>query len=340
MQGRFTPLAVFLVCATAAHAARSQQSRQTATPAQLPQHFEIDAAHSMMGFSVGFMGLSKVRGAFATYAGTIMYAPSPDAPQRSSASIIILAKSISTNNTTRDNHLRSPDFFDATKYPYITFRSTAIRRTRKGYTVDGEFAMHGVTKALSIPLTLLNAPKSDAWGNQRMTLQGNLRLSRKEYGIKGTAFWNGEFDPGRMAVSDDVDVELLISATIPNVDKWVDPVGDSLLAEVNRQGLKETLGQLKAARAGNPKIDSIPAFAYVVVAEKLAKAGRLGDAVEVYATAIEIQPQSGLLMARRAALLAKLGDIPAATELFERVSRMDSTSTIAAEWLRVLRARR
>ena len=328
-------LAVALGCTLAAATAESQK---TAAPPPLPQHFEVDAAHSLLGFSVGFMGLSQVRGAFATFAGTIMYAP--DAPQRSSASLIILAKSINTNGPTRDNHLRSPDFFDVAKYPYITFRSSAVRPTATGYLVDGEFSMHGVTTTLSIPLALLNAPKSDAWGNQRMTLQGSLRLSRKEYGIKGTAFWNGEFDPGRMAVSDNADVDLLISATIPNVDRWTDAVGDSLFAEMKRQGVKQTLTQLKVGRATNARIDSIAPFAYVVAAEKLAKLGQVNDAVDVYTAALEILPTAGLIIARRAALLARLGDYPAATEQFERVSRMDSTSTIAWEWLRVLRAKR
>ena len=330
-------LGVALCCTVAAATAASQKTVPP-PPAPLTQHFEIDPPHSLLGFSVGFMGLSQVRGAFAIFGGTVMYAS--DAPERSSASLIILAKSINTNGPTRDNHLRSPDFFDVAKYPYITFRSSSVRPTATGFLVDGEFSMHGVTRRLSIPLTLLNAPKSDAWGNQRMTLQGTLRLSRKEYGIKGTAFWNSEFDPGRMAVSDEVDIELLISATIPNVDKWADAVGDSLLAEMNRQGVKQTLTQLKSARATNPRIDSIAPFAYVVAAEKLAKSGQVGDAVTVYSTALEILPDAGLLIARRAALLARLGDYPAATAEFERASRMDSTSTIAWEWLRVLRAKR
>jgi polyisoprenoid-binding protein YceI len=301
----------------------------------LPQQFEIDAAHSIMGFSAGFMGLSKVRGAFATFGGTIMYVPT--AIERSSVSAIILTRSISTNTETRDRHLKSPDFFDAEKYPYITFRSTAIRKTPNGFIADGDFAMHGVTKRLSIPFTLLNAPMADAWGNQRMTYQANLTLSRKEYGILGTAFWNSEFDPGRMAVSDDIAVELLVSATIPNTDRWSDVVGDSLLKEIDRQGVAPTLAQLKAARSSNPKIDSIPPFSFVVVAEKLANRGRMADAVGVYSAAIEIRQRAPLLTARQASLLARMGERARATTLFESVLQMDSLNTVAAEWLRVLR---
>src|SRR5258705_12615362 len=96
--------------------------------------------------------------------------------------------------------------------------------------------------------------------------------------------------------------------------------GDSLLTEMKRQGVKQTLTQLKAGRAANPKIDSIAPFAYVVVAEKLAKSGKVAEAVQVYGTALEIRPDAGLLIARRAALLASLVDYPAATPEFERVS--------------------
>ena len=302
--------------------------------AGLPQHFEIDAAHSMMGFSVRFMGLSNVRGAFGTYAGTIMYEPS--APERSSVSVVILTKSLSTNSTSRDQHLRSPDFFDVERYPTIAFRSSVVHQADSGYVVDGDFTLHGVTKHLAIPFVMLNPPVSDAWGNQRMTFQGNLRISRKDYGILGTAFWNSEFDPGRMAVSDDVDIELLVSATVPNVDKWMDPAGDSLIKEINRQGVSATMAQLKAGRTSNPHIDSIGPFAYVVAAEKLAKAGRLTDAAGVYATAVELKPHSAMLLAREATLFARQGDRARALGVFEQLRQLDSTSTIAAEWLRVL----
>ena len=316
----------------------SASAQQPSALPPLPQHFEIDDAHSMMGFSAGFMGLSTVRGAFATFGGTIMYVP--DAIQRSSVSAIILTRSISTNNATRDRHLRSPDFFDAEKYPFITFRSTAIRRTATGFVADGDFAMHGVTKRLSIPFTMLNPPRADAWGNQRMTYQANLTLSRKEFGILGTAFWNSEFDPGRMAVSDDIAVELLVSATIPNTDKWSDVVGDSLLKEIDRQGVAPTLEQLKAARSSNPKIDSISPFSYMVTAEKLANRGRLADAVSVYGAAIELRPRAPVLTARQAALLARMGERARAAALFESVLQADSINTIALEWLRVLRGTR
>lgn len=90
----------------------------------LPQRFEINPAHSQVGFSVRFMGLSNVRGAFATLEGSILYFA--DQPERSSVSVVILARSINTNTADRDRHLRSPDFLDVERYPYITFRRLSV----------------------------------------------------------------------------------------------------------------------------------------------------------------------------------------------------------------------
>src|SRR5690349_4034438 len=170
----------------------------TLVSAQLPERFSIDASHSSVGFSVRFMGMSTVHGNFASYAGSIMYRP--DAIEKSTVSAIIVTNSINTNAPDRDRHLKSPDFFEVEKYPYITFQSTAIRKTADGFAAEGDLSMHGFTKRITIPFRMLNAPMPDAWGNTRMTFEGQTTVSRKEYDIKGTAFWNSEFDPGRFAV--------------------------------------------------------------------------------------------------------------------------------------------
>ncbi|AHG92452.1 YceI family protein (plasmid) [Gemmatirosa kalamazoonensis] len=95
----------------------------------LPARYGIDAAHSSVGFSIGFMGMSTVHGAFTSYDGTILYDERD--PTRSSVSVAIDVASISTNSRDRDRHLRSPDFFDAARYPRITFRSTSVARARR-----------------------------------------------------------------------------------------------------------------------------------------------------------------------------------------------------------------
>jgi polyisoprenoid-binding protein YceI len=302
--------------------------------AQLPQRFEIDTPHSSIGFAVRFMGMSTVRGAFASYGGTVMYRP--DDVEKSSVSAIIETSSINTNEPERDQHLKSPDFFDVARFPYITFRSTAIRKSKDGFIADGDFRMHGVAKRLAIPFRMLNPPMSDAWGNSRMTLEGSIKLSRKEYGILGTAFWNSEFDPGRMSVSDEVQIDLLISATIPNVLTWGDRQGDSLLADIEARGVNAAVASYRSARLTNPKVDSIGGFAFSMAGEKLVAKKRIPDAIALLEAVTETRPRAIRMKAQLGEAYVKLGQLDKARSIFELVAAADSTNTRAAEWLRVL----
>lgn len=303
--------------------------------AQLPQRFEIDRSHSSVGFAVRFMGMSTVRGAFSSYAGAIMY--HPDGIEKSTVSAIIATNSINTNAPDRDRHLRSPDFFEVEKYPYITFRSTAVRKTKDGFAADGDFSMHGVTKHITIPFKLLNPPTPDAWGNSRMTFEGSMKVSRKDYDIKGTAFWNSEFDPGRFAVADEVTIDLLVSATIPNAMRWTDVAGDSLLADIEARGVEATIASMKAARATNPKVDSIPMFAFSVAAGKLIAKKRVPDAIALYEAVIALRPNANQLRPQLGEAYVKNGQLDKALATFQAVFAADSTNPGVREWLRTLK---
>jgi polyisoprenoid-binding protein YceI len=285
---------------------------------------------------VRFMGLSTVRGAFAQHGGTIMYLPG--APERSSVSAIIGVSSINTNGPVRDRHLKSPDFFDAEKFPYITFRSSSVRRTGNTLAVEGDLTMHGVTKRVTIPFTMVHEPTTDAWQNTRVTFQGNLRVSRKEYGIAGTAFWNSEFDPGRFAVADDVDIELLVSGVIPNVMRWAHPVGDSIFKRIEAQGVQSVLAEYRAARQASPAIDSLPEFGLLLPAAKLIATGKVADGIAYYETMAETRPRSTHIRAFLGEAYLKAGRIADARREFAFVARSDSLNTGVREWLRVLPA--
>jgi polyisoprenoid-binding protein YceI len=299
----------------------------------LPRRFEIDGAHSSIGFAVRFMGLSTVRGAFSRYAGTVMLYP--DRLDRSTVSIIIAANSINTNHGDRDRHLKSPDFLEAEKYPYLTFRSTSIKPAAQGFVAEGDLALHGVTRRMAIPFTMIHPPTFDAWQNTRVTFQSAFRVSRKDFGIRGTAFWNSEFDPGRFAVSDNVDVELLVSATVPNPLRFSHPVGDSILSAVEARGMPAVLADYRAARASNPRLDSLPDFAFSMVAEKLIAKDRVPEAITLYQALIETR-RSPLLRAQLGEAYLKAGKRERALEMFE-AAKVDSLNTGVAEWLRILR---
>jgi polyisoprenoid-binding protein YceI len=302
--------------------------------AGLPTRFNVDASHSSVGFAVRFMGMSTVRGAFGDVAGTVMYAEGR--PERSSVRVVIGTASINTNSRGRDDHLRSPDFFDAARYPSIAFHSERVAAAPQGFVARGPLTMRGVTRPVEIPFVQLNPPQKDAWGNTRTTFQGALRLSRADYGIAGTAFWNSEFDPGRFAVADSIDVELLVSATVPNPLRWRHPLGDSLLAGVEGDGVGPALARFRATYAGTPRADSVPEFALVVAGEKLVAKGRVDDAVRFYEGVLDIVPHAAGARLRLAEAYLRQGRPEPARRELERVAREAPTDTAAPEWLRTL----
>src|SRR5688572_4062813 len=200
----------------------------------VPRTYTIDASHSSVTFKVPFMGFGSVKGEFQEFAGALLIGATPE---QSAVTVSIKTPSIATHSKPRDNHLRSPDFFAADSFPLITFQSTRIQRTAAGLVANGLFTMRGVSRNIALPFVQVHAPMKDAWGNTRITYRANTKLSRKEYNIRGTAFWNSEFDPGRFAVADSAEIELEISATIPNTARWNFPHTDSLVNVVETKGV-------------------------------------------------------------------------------------------------------
>lgn len=162
--------------------------------------YEIDPAHSQVGFSVRHF-VSNVPGRFTDFAGTMQY--DPQNPQNSSVQVTVQAKSINTDNAKRDEHLRSEDFFDVAKYPTLSFKSRSVRQTGPTrLVVVGDFTMRGVTKQLTVPVTIagpMNTGKGSTIG-----AEAELTVNRKDYGIN----WNRALDDGGAVLGDDVTIRL------------------------------------------------------------------------------------------------------------------------------------
>src|SRR5918998_1466676 len=115
--------------------------------------YEIDTAHSNVGFSIPIMGgLSHVRGKFTDFSVTIVYDDKD--VTKSSVKAVIKAASIDTGIERRDAHLRNADFFDVEKFPEITFQSTRVEKKGKDFVAHGTFTMHGVSKEIALPFTI------------------------------------------------------------------------------------------------------------------------------------------------------------------------------------------
>ena len=174
-------------------------------PAFAADAYKIDATHSEVGFKVRHL-LSRTPGRFSKFTGTIQL--DEKNLSKSSVDVSIEVASISTDNASRDGHLKSPDFFDAEKFPAITFKSTAVKEVSKGMLqITGDFTMHGVTKPITFTMASLGTLASPM--GTRAGFEGSIKLNRQDFGVK----WNKTLDAGGGALlGDDVDITLAIEA--------------------------------------------------------------------------------------------------------------------------------
>lgn len=166
-----------------------------------PETWTVDKAHSTATFKVRHL-MSNVTGSFRDFDANINVDRAN--PAASSVEFTIQAASIDTDNSNRDDHLRSPDFFDVAKYPTISFKSTSIKaKSKNDFDVTGDLTMRGVTKRVTLPVSFLGFGK-DGRGNEKAGFEIETTLNRKDYGI----LWNKTLDEGGMLLGDDVKVTI------------------------------------------------------------------------------------------------------------------------------------
>jgi polyisoprenoid-binding protein YceI len=148
--------------------------------ARAAESYVFDPAHTSVTFKIEHLGISWVQGRFDDLAGACTI--DDDDPAKSTFSMTIKTASIDTNVADRDNHLRSPDFFDVKQFPEMVFKSTAVRKTDDGLEVTGDFSLHGVTK--SITFTLVGGQKTEfPKGTQRIGYVTAFQLKRSDFGM-------------------------------------------------------------------------------------------------------------------------------------------------------------
>jgi polyisoprenoid-binding protein YceI len=178
----------------------------TATPTLIPTGtWAADSAHSKAGFAVKHMGIATVRGEFTDFEGTIEIGD-----DISTAKIHgkVNVASVDTSEEQRDDHLRSPDFFDAETYPEMNFVSTRIEAVDdETFRITGDLTLRGVTKEIVLHADA-QGTDVDPWGNDRVGLEITGQLSRGDYGMK----FNQALGSGNMLVADKVNLALDISA--------------------------------------------------------------------------------------------------------------------------------
>jgi polyisoprenoid-binding protein YceI len=169
--------------------------------------WSVDPAHSSVEFSVKHMGIANVRGKFTEFEGTLEMSEDL-AASRVRGSVKVA--SIDTGEAQRDDHLRSPDFFNVEAFPEITFESTHVEAIDEDSSrVFGNLTMHGVTHEIKLEVAI-QGTDIDPWGNTRAGLEVVAKLKRSDFDMK----FNQALGSGNMLVGDKVGVALDISAVL------------------------------------------------------------------------------------------------------------------------------
>lgn len=185
---------------TAAIALVALASSAAAVNAQT-ETYKVDPAHASVGFKVKHMMINDVHGAFDKVDGTIMLDPKNIAG--STVDVTIETASINTRAEKRDNHLRSADFFDAAKYPAITFKSKKIEKKGEQWVMTGDLTIRGVTKEIQLPFAM-SGPVMNPWGQSVIAVSASTEINRQDFGVS----WNKSLDAGGVLVGDKVTIEI------------------------------------------------------------------------------------------------------------------------------------
>jgi polyisoprenoid-binding protein YceI len=164
--------------------------------------WQLDLAHSHVQFSVRHMMISKVRGEFEKFSGTIH--PNEENPAATTVDIQIETASINTRDPQRDGHLKSADFLDVEHHPYITFKSTNVNVLDSHHAkLTGDLTIHGVTRPVTLDVEYQGKSKSP-WGTENHGFEAQTKINRKDWGL----VWNVALETGGVLVGEEVTIDI------------------------------------------------------------------------------------------------------------------------------------
>jgi polyisoprenoid-binding protein YceI len=172
----------------------------TATALPAAGTWVIDASHSAIEFVARHLVVSKVRGRFAAFTGTVEVAESVE---QSSVTVELQAASFTSGDEQRDGHVRSADFLDVETFPVITFTGSGARASGDGYVLPGRLTIRDVTKDVELKVEALGVI-ADPWGNEKAAFTATTEIDREEFGI----VWNAALETGGVLVGRTVQIEI------------------------------------------------------------------------------------------------------------------------------------
>ena len=172
-----------------------------------PVVYKVDPDHSSVGFTIRHF-VSNVQGRFKDFDGSISY--DKQNPAASKVELTAQAASIDTDNKDRDNHLKSPDFFDVAKFPTLTFASTSVKpKDANTLDVTGNLTIHGVTKTVTIQVSILGTVATK--GGDKAGFESAFTIDRLTYGVQ----WNRPLEGGGAILGNDVKIVISVEANTP-----------------------------------------------------------------------------------------------------------------------------
>ncbi len=169
-----------------------------------PGVWNVDPVHSSVGFVARHLMVTKVRGRFSDFTGTVTIA---DDPLNSKVEASVVIASIDTRDETRDGHLKSGDFFDAETYPTMTLVSTGIEQDGSDYVLHTDLTIRGITKPVDFELEF-EGVSGDPWGGTRAGFSAEAEINRKDWGLE----WNVVLETGGVMLGEKVKIQLDVQA--------------------------------------------------------------------------------------------------------------------------------
>jgi len=299
--------------------------------------YRIERSHSYVGFSVKYMGYAMVKGRFEKFNGSIRYDQNDHT--KTSVSISIDVASIDTDLEWRDKDLKSEGWFDAEKFPNITFESTSVKQTETGLDVLGNLTIRDITKEVTMKMNPASGVLKDTRGDAQVIFTGNLAVDRTDYGVAGER-WSA-IKEGITGVEKQVNIEVSIlgkqikernaKGRVQNTEQ---PPG-KIYALINEQGIDYALAEFDKMKA--PSDSKVNANLLKIVGYVLLTEGKVDDALVVFKKNMEAFPEDGNLNGSYAEALAHKGDLKQAKKYYELAYEHNNVNINAKEILRHLK---
>lgn len=307
----------------------------------LPTVFSADPAHSLLDFTVRLVGFNRIRGTFRDWRADI--AANPLDPADGFVAFEADVRSIATQDDERDQHLLTPDFFDAARFPRISFEGKIQSGSGNQLVLEGDLTIRDSTRRIRFPAERTTPEGRDPFGNQRTVFSTRVAINRRDFGVVGPRFWN-------QAISDSVIIEIELAARIWNYAKLgfgrgTAVYGPMIVAAADSGRFDAAAAGIRRAIAEERDSTRMPTdFEIEVTAGRLIQKGKLLEALTAVTMA---EPgaethwtRSGRsnLLTRKGELLIRLGRAAEARSALDAAVALNPSNTNARTWRWVARS--